>query len=124
MTDKKNGARESGSVLNPKYDSNGLVTAVITDDSSGDVLMVAHMNQEALALTMDSDVVHFYSRSRQQLWKKGETSGNTLQVVEMRIDCDQDALWIKAAPAGPVCHTGAQNCFYRKITDGQLEQVE
>ena len=86
--------------------------------------MVAHMNQEALALTMDSDIVHFYSRSRQQLWKKGESSGNTLRVVEMRIDCDQDALWIKAVPAGPVCHTGAQNCFYRKVVDGKLEQVE
>ncbi len=124
MTDRENSDRESGSVLNPKYDSNDLVTAVITDDSCGDVLMVAHMNQEALALTMDSDIVHFFSRSRQQLWKKGESSGNTLRVVEMRIDCDQDALWIKAVPAGPVCHTGAQNCFYRKVVDGKLEQVE
>jgi len=74
-------------------------------------------------LTQDSGVAHFYSRSRQRLWKKGETSGNILSVTEMRIDCDQDALWIKAVPAGPACHTGQTSCFYRKIVAGKLEPV-
>ena len=97
---------ETGSLLQPKYDSNGLITAVVTDDSTGELLMLAHMNAEALQLTQDSGVAHFFSRSRQSLWKKGETSGNILSVTEMRIDCDQDALWIKAVPAGPACHTG------------------
>nr|WP_186266098.1 phosphoribosyl-AMP cyclohydrolase [Sphingorhabdus sp. SMR4y] len=114
---------ETGSRLQPKYDSNGLITAVVTDDSSGELLMLAHMNAEALRLTQDSGIAHFYSRSRQSLWKKGETSGNILTVREMRIDCDQDALWIKAVPAGPACHTGQRSCFYRKIVDGKLEPV-
>ena len=85
--------------------------------------MLAHMNAEALQLTQESGIAHFFSRSRQRLWKKGETSGNILTVTEMRIDCDQDALWIKAVPAGPACHTGQRSCFYRKIVDGKLEPV-
>ncbi|QJB67945.1 phosphoribosyl-AMP cyclohydrolase [Parasphingorhabdus halotolerans] len=120
----QNSDRETGSKLDPKYDSNGLITAVVTDDSSRDVLMVAHMNAEALKLTLDTGIVHFFSRSRQQLWKKGETSGNILEMTGVRIDCDQDALWITARPAGPACHTGATSCFYRKIQDGALEQAE
>ncbi|WP_407075469.1 phosphoribosyl-AMP cyclohydrolase [Parasphingorhabdus sp.] len=115
--------RETGSQLNPKFDSAGLVTAVVTDDSSGAVLMVAHMNGEALEKTIETDVVHFYSRSRQALWKKGETSGNILTLTEMRLDCDQDAVWIKARPAGPVCHTGETSCFYRTYKDGKLERI-
>lgn len=114
---------ETGKLLQPKYDSNGLITAVVTDDASGELLMLAHMNAEALQLTQQSGVAHFYSRSRQRLWKKGETSGNILSVTEMRIDCDQDALWIKAVPAGPACHTGQTSCFYRRIVDGRLEPV-
>lgn len=109
--------------INPKYDSNGLISAVVTDDSSGDVLMVAFMDSEALKMTLETGFAHFYSRSRQTLWKKGETSGNILNVVEVRIDCDQDALWVKAKPAGPTCHTGAKSCFYRKIEHGQLEPI-
>ncbi|VAV88753.1 Phosphoribosyl-AMP cyclohydrolase [hydrothermal vent metagenome] len=124
MTDEKNRGRETGTTLNPRYDSNGLVTAVITDDSSGDVLMVAFMNAEALAQTLETNMVHFFSRSRQKLWKKGETSGNILELSEIRIDCDQDALWIKARPAGPTCHTGAPSCFYRKVINGALESIE
>ncbi len=124
MTNSKNTDRESGLELNPKYDSNGLMTAVVTDDSSGDILMVAFMDAEALDLTQVTGIAHFYSRSRQALWKKGETSGNILKVVEMRIDCDQDALWIKAKPAGPTCHTGATSCFYRIVDNGRLETVE
>ncbi|MEH6756365.1 MAG: phosphoribosyl-AMP cyclohydrolase [Parasphingorhabdus sp.] len=123
MTDNEKQDRESGLTLNPKYDSNGLITAVVTDVSSGDVLMVAFMNAEALDLTLKTDVAHFYSRSRQALWKKGETSGNILDVVEVRIDCDQDALWVKAKPAGPTCHTGTTSCFYRKVKNGQLESI-
>ena len=107
--------RETGSRLDPKYDANGLITAVVTDVSSGDVLMVAHMNAEALAATIASGEATFWSRSRGCLWKKGETSGNILRVTEMRIDCDQDALWIKAEAAGPACHTGAVSCFYRRV---------
>ncbi len=123
MTNSQKIDRETGSQINPKYDSNGLIAAVVTDDSSGDVLMVAFMNSEALRMTLETGVAHFYSRSRQALWKKGETSGNILNVVEVRIDCDQDALWVKAKPAGPTCHTGATSCFYRKIEHGQLEPI-
>lgn len=119
MTDE----RESGWTLGPKYDANGLVTAVITDEADGTVLMVGHMNAEALAKSMKSQCVTFFSRSRQRLWQKGESSGNVLHIVEMRIDCDQDAIWIIARPQGPTCHTGARSCFYRKVTDGGLEPV-
>jgi phosphoribosyl-AMP cyclohydrolase len=119
MTDE----RESGSTLNPKYDANGLVTAVITDATDGTVLMVGHMNAEALAKSLETRTAVFFSRSRQRLWQKGESSGHVLHIVDMRIDCDQDALWIIARPQGPTCHTGAQSCFYRKVTDGGLEPV-
>ena len=116
--------RETGQVLQPKFDANGLITAVVTDEESGEGLMVAFMNSEALEMTLETGVAHFWSRSRKALWKKGETSGNILTVSEIRIDCDQDALWVKAKPAGPTCHTGARSCFYRKISDGVLERVE
>lgn len=116
MTDQ----RERGSMLTPKFDANGLITAVVTDVETGALLMVAHMNAEALAATMVTSEAVFWSRSRGRLWKKGETSGHVLRVVELRVDCDQDALWIKAAPAGPACHTGAKSCFYRQIVDGAL----
>ncbi len=119
MTDE----RESGSTLNPKYDANGLVTAVITDEADGTVLMVGHMNAAALAKSLETRTAVFFSRSRQQLWQKGESSGNVLHIVDIRIDCDQDALWIIARPQGPTCHTGARSCFYRKVTDGGLEPV-
>lgn len=112
--------RETSCRLDPKYDANGLITAVVTDVTSGDVLMVAHMNSEALASTIADRVATFWSRSRQRIWKKGESSGHILHVVEMRIDCDQDAVWIKAQPAGPTCHTGAASCFYRFIDGDAL----
>lgn len=115
--------RERGAVLDPKFDSNGLITAVVTDHRSGDVLMVAHMNAQALALTRETRIAHFWSRSRKSLWKKGETSGHFLNVVEMRIDCDQDALWVRAQPEGPACHTGETSCFYRRVTADGLERV-
>lgn len=115
--------RETGFILNPRYDAAGLITAVVTDAASGDVLMVAHMNAEALALTRSSGEAHFWSRSRQQLWKKGETSGNVLAVREIRIDCDQDAVWLIVDAAGPACHTGQTSCFYRKLGSDGLEPI-
>ncbi|MGH6780650.1 MAG: phosphoribosyl-AMP cyclohydrolase [Sphingomonadaceae bacterium] len=116
--------RETGTILDPKYDASGLVTAVVTDAAHGGVLMLAHMNAEALAKTIETGIAHFWSRSRGKLWMKGETSGHVLRVVEMRVDCDQVAIWVIAEPAGPACHTGEPGCFYRRIKDGVLERVE
>ena len=107
--------RETSLELNPKYDAAGLITAVVSHAASGALLMVAHMNAEAFAATLTTKEAHFWSRSRAKLWKKGEESGNILQVIEVRIDCDQDAIWLKCIPAGPTCHTGATSCFYRRI---------
>lgn len=112
--------RESGTVLMPRWDEHGLITAVVTDQATGEVLMLAHMNKEALDLTLAEGVAWFWSRSRGRLWKKGESSGNVLRVREVRIDCDQDALWIRAEPAGPACHTGARSCFYRRVEGERL----
>lgn len=120
MTD----ARDQGLTLNPKYDDHGLITAVVTDAATGDVLMVAHMNAHALALTVETGLAHFWSRSRQALWKKGETSGHMLQVRDIRIDCDQDAVWVKAVPAGPTCHTGARSCFFRRVGADGLSLID
>ena len=107
----------------PRFDGKGLLTAVVVDADSGNVLMVAHMNAEALAKTRETGFAHFYSRSRQLLWKKGETSGNTLSVGRILVDCDQDALVLECHPAGPVCHTGAQRCFYRELKEDGLHSV-
>jgi phosphoribosyl-AMP cyclohydrolase len=101
--------------LNPTYDEHGLAPAIVQDARSGQVLMLAWMNAEALELTRRSGEAHFWSRSRQELWRKGATSGNVLRVVEVRLDCDQDALLILAEAAGPACHTGHTSCFYRKL---------
>lgn len=98
----------------PTYDERGLVPCIVQDATSGTVLMLAWMNAEALKLTRETHTVHFWSRSRQALWKKGETSGNTLAVVEIRIDCDLDAVLVRARPAGPTCHTGATSCFFHR----------
>ena len=117
-------SRETGLVLDPKYDAAGLITAVATDRTSGDVLMLAHMNAEALAATVATGEAHFWSRSRGKLWKKGETSGHILRVADIRIDCDQDAVWLIVDAAGPACHTGEPSCFYRRIAGGRLERVE
>lgn len=112
--------RETGTVLAPKWDAAGLVTAVASDAGSGEVLMVAHMNAQALERTIATGEAHFWSRSRGRLWKKGETSGHVLRVIEARIDCDQDAIWLRVEPAGPACHTGARSCFYRRIEGDAL----
>ena len=112
--------RETGTALDPKWDANGLITAVVTHAESGAVLMLAHMDAEALRLTLATREAHFWSRSRGKLWKKGETSGHVLDVEEVRIDCDQDALWLRCTPRGPACHTGEFSCFYRRVEGGVL----
>jgi len=113
--DKK--ALEDGTAFSPRFDANGLVTAVVTDAGDKALLMVAHMNAEALALTLETGIAHYWSRSRNSLWKKGETSGNFQHVVELRTDCDQDAVWlsVKVAGDGATCHTGRRSCFYRTV---------
>ena len=117
--------QEEGAGFAPRFDADGLITAVVTDAGDGMLLMVAHMNAEALALTIETGIGHFWSRSRRSLWKKGETSGNTLKVTEIRADCDQDVLWLKVAVAGDgvACHTGRRSCFYRRLeADGRSLQ--
>jgi len=117
---------ESDTALSPKFDVDGLVTAIVTDADKGDVLMVAHMNAEALARTIETRQGWFWSRSRRQLWRKGEDSGNTLAVVDLRIDCDQDAVLVKARIAGDgvACHTGYRSCFYRSVPLGRAPTPE
>ncbi len=106
----------------PRFDSSGLITAIVTDAADGTLLMVAHMNAEALRLTLETGTVHFWSRSRQSLWMKGETSGETLHVNEILTDCDQDILQLKVQPhgKGAACHTGRRSCFYRRVESGKL----
>jgi phosphoribosyl-AMP cyclohydrolase len=108
--------QEEGLAFNPRYDRDGLIPAIVTDAGTGVVLMFAYMNAEALAATLGSGQAHFFSRSRNRLWKKGESSGNVLQVSEIRTDCDQDVLWLRASLHGEaVCHTGRVSCFYRRV---------
>jgi phosphoribosyl-AMP cyclohydrolase len=107
----------------PKFDSAGLLTAVVVDAASGAVLMLAHMDAEALAKTRETGLVHFHSRSRGRLWMKGESSGNVLAVERILADCDQDALVLECRPAGPACHTGASSCFYRVLEGDTLLPV-
>ena len=107
---------EEGRVFAPKFDADGLVTCVVTDARSGEVLMVAHMNAQALQQTIATGEAWYFSRSRRTLWRKGESSGHVQRVVEMRIDCDQDAVWIKVEQSGAgACHTGRRSCFYRAV---------
>ena len=110
--------REQGTRFAPKFDEAGLITAVIVDAATRELLVVAYMNAEALARTRETGMVTFWSRSRGELWVKGATSGNFLEVAEIRVDCDQDALMIRAHPAGPICHTGEMSCFYRRLDTG------
>jgi phosphoribosyl-AMP cyclohydrolase len=110
---------EEGLAFRPKFDASGLATCVATDVVSGEVLMVAHMNDEAVRKTIESGEAWYFSRSRNALWRKGETSGHTQRVVEMRLDCDQDAIWIRVEQAGAACHTGRRSCFYRKVDAGE-----
>jgi phosphoribosyl-AMP cyclohydrolase len=118
-------ALEGAGAFTPRFDSAGLVTAVVTDIRDGELLMVAHMNAEALQLTLETGIAHYYSRSRAKLWKKGETSGNLQTVQELRTDCDQDTVWLKVSVSGHdvACHTGRRSCFYRRIELTQGEAV-
>lgn len=113
-------AVEQGLSLLPRFDAQGLVAAVVTDAATGEVLMLAWMTADALRLTIDTGLAHFWSRSRARIWKKGEESGNLLEIVEMRVDCDQDAVWLKVRVQGDgvACHTGARSCFYRIVPVG------
>lgn len=114
-------ARDETDRFLPHFDAAGLVTAIVTDVDTAALLMVAHMNHDAIRLTQQTGFAHFWSRSRRSLWLKGETSGNRLALVEMRVDCDQDALLLRVRPEGPACHTGRRSCFYRRVeADGSL----
>jgi phosphoribosyl-AMP cyclohydrolase len=117
-------AREQGATFLPKFDSAGFLSAVVQDSASGEVLMVAFMDREALDATRETGFAHFHSRSRGRLWKKGESSGNVLHVEAILVDCDQDALVLKVRPAGPACHTGEHSCFYRALDGDALSRVE
>lgn len=112
---------EEGLAFAPKFDRDGLIGAIVTDAETGVVLMFAHMNAEALIATTTSGFAHFWSRSRGTLWRKGETSGHEMAVEEIRVDCDQDALWLKVrvAGTGAACHTGRKSCFYRAVATGE-----
>jgi len=103
-----------------KFDDRGLIPAIVQDNASGEILMFAFMNAESLRRTLESGQAWFWSRSRQELWHKGATSGNTLTVGEIRMDCDEDALLLRVDPAGPACHTGERSCFYRGLDPTDL----
>jgi phosphoribosyl-AMP cyclohydrolase len=115
VVDKK--ALEEGAEFLPQFSAEGLVTCVAIDDATGDVLMLAHMNREALDKTLATGIVHYWSRARQALWRKGDTSGQSQTLVELRVDCDQDALLarVRVGGDGGACHTGRRSCFYRKV---------
>ena len=119
---------EEGSTFAPRFDEKGLVTAIAVEAATGEVLVLAHMNAEALALTLETREVHYYSRSRGRIWKKGETSGEIQRLVEMRTDCDQDAilLVVEQTGRGAACHTGRRSCFYRRVvvSDGEAALAE
>ena len=115
---------EEGLAFAPQFGADGLITAVVTDAKSGELLMVAHMNAEALRKTIESGEAWYYSRSRKKLWKKGESSGHVQRVAELRVDCDQDSLWLKVEQAGEgACHTGRRSCFYRSVPLGKAGAV-
>ena len=114
---------ETSAALTPRFDASGLIAAIAQDHASGEVLMLAWMNAEALKLTLETGQATYWSRSRQKLWRKGEESGHAQRVVEARIDCDQDAVLLRVEQTGPACHTGARSCFYRTIdASGALER--
>ena len=100
-----------------KFDANGLITAVVQDDAEGEVLMVAWMNAKAIRLTKETGEAHFWSRSREEIWRKGLTSGNVMKVVKLLVDCDQDTILVRVNPSGPACHTGEVSCFFLELRD-------
>jgi phosphoribosyl-AMP cyclohydrolase len=107
-----------------KYDQHGLIPAIVQDSDSGAVLMLAYMNEQSLQATLSSGETHFWSRSRQELWHKGATSGNTQRVVDISVDCDADTLLVRVRPSGPACHTGNQTCFYRRYQESETNGFE
>jgi phosphoribosyl-AMP cyclohydrolase len=113
-------AVEEGAALAPNFDADGLITAAVSDADSGILLMVAHMNAQALALTIETGIAHYWSRSRNRLWRKGEESGHEQRIAELRVDCDQDAVWlrVRTGATGANCHTGRVSCFYRAVPLG------
>ena len=121
-TDPSKDALERGAVLSPRFDASGLMAVIATHAETGEVLMFAHMNAEALARTLELGEAVYFSRSRNEIWHKGATSGQIQKIVEMRVDCDQDCLWIKVLPQGDggACHVGFRSCFYRVVEDGRL----
>jgi phosphoribosyl-AMP cyclohydrolase len=119
-TPKDSDDLEEGVALRPRFDASGLITCVTTDAASGELLMVAHMNADALQKTVESGEAWYFSRSRKALWRKGETSGHVQRVLEIRIDCDQDAVWLRVEQVGgAACHTGRRSCFYRAVVPGE-----
>jgi phosphoribosyl-AMP cyclohydrolase len=123
MSGNNDADREGGIAFLPKFDASGLLTAIVVDAESLEILMVAFMNSEALERTRATGLAHFHSRSRGRLWLKGETSGHYLKVEEIRVDCDQDALVLHVRPEGPACHTGARSCFYRRLDADALSRI-
>ena len=115
--------QDETAAFRPRFDSNGLIAAIAQDAETGDVLMLAWMNSEALQATIETGRATYWSRSRGELWRKGDTSGHIQEVVELYVDCDQDALVLSCLPAGPTCHTGARSCFYRVLGNGILQPV-
>jgi phosphoribosyl-AMP cyclohydrolase len=124
MTSIEASERETGSTFTPRFDDSGLIAAIVQHAATGEILMFAFMDAEALGRTRETGLAHFHSRSRGRLWLKGESSGNYLRVREIRVDCDQDALVVLADPEGPACHTGATSCFYRKLDGEGLVAVQ
>lgn len=123
MSSSSSADRETGTAFLPRFDAQGLLSAIVVDSHTKDVLMFAFMDADALARTRETGLAHFHSRSRGKLWLKGETSGHFLRVEEIRVDCDQDALVIVARPDGPACHTGATSCFYRRLEGDELTAI-
>jgi phosphoribosyl-AMP cyclohydrolase len=115
---------DDDTTLAPRFDSAGLVPAIAQDAETGEVLMLAWMNEEALRLTLETGRATYWSRSRGRLWRKGETSGHVQDVIEARIDCDQDAILLRVRQTGPACHTGAQSCFYRRVSGAALTRID
>ena len=124
MSSHHDAEREQGHVFMPRFDSQGLLCAIAMDSTTREVLMVAFMDAEALGKTRETGLAHFHSRSRGRLWLKGETSGHFLRVLEILVDCDQDALVLMVRPEGPACHTGAHSCFYRLLDGDRLERID
>lgn len=125
MTDANDSKlRETSTQFMPKFDAGGLLSAIVQDASTGEILMFAFMNAEALEQTRKTGLAHFWSRSRGKQWQKGETSGNVLHVQDILVDCDQDALVLKVRPEGPACHTNARSCFYRRLSGAELTPTD